>query len=128
MYIENPQMNATMSHVAHIVRRVDDGDVLGAARLDTLQYGYGPFERLYRTADGWICVAALEREVKWRRSARCSALTSDRGGPTAGHRLADGGERIVTRIEERTTAVWLTAFEAAGVPAVEPVAATRTRS
>ena len=61
LYIENPQLNATMSHVAHIVRRVD-GVVLGAGRLDTLQYGFGPFERLYETADGWICLVAQEAE------------------------------------------------------------------
>ncbi len=111
IYIENPQLNAAMSHVAHIVRRVDHagnaGEVMGAARLDTLQYGFGPFERLYRTADGWICVAALEEAD---RAALAQVLETD---------LADV---MAARIEQKETAAWLSAFEAAGVPAVEPVA------
>jgi crotonobetainyl-CoA:carnitine CoA-transferase CaiB-like acyl-CoA transferase len=59
-YIENPQLNATLGHVAHIVRTVD-GDVIGAQRLDPLQVGFGPFERLYETADGWVCIVACTR-------------------------------------------------------------------
>ncbi|BBZ14955.1 CaiB/BaiF CoA transferase family protein [Mycobacterium branderi] len=57
-YVENPQLNATMSHAAHIVRR-PDGTVLGAQRLDPLQTGIGPLDRLYETRDGWVCVTAL---------------------------------------------------------------------
>jgi len=118
IYIENPQLNATMSHMAHIVRRVDPtgaaGEVLGAARLDTLQYGFGPFERLYRTANGWICVAALEEKdaIALARLFDLSLTEAD---------LADV---IAARIEERDTATWLAAFEAAGVPAAEPLAPT----
>jgi crotonobetainyl-CoA:carnitine CoA-transferase CaiB-like acyl-CoA transferase len=55
--VENPQLNATMAHLAHIVRTVD-GRVLGAGRLDPLQMGVGPFDRLYEARDGWICVVA----------------------------------------------------------------------
>ena len=50
--VENPQLNATLAHMAHAVRR-PDGTVIGANRLDPLQMGFGPFERLYETADGW---------------------------------------------------------------------------
>lgn len=56
-YIENPQLNATMAHMAHAVRK-RDGEVLGAMRLDPLQMGIDPFDRLYNTADGWICIVA----------------------------------------------------------------------
>ena len=49
--IENPQLNATMGHMAHMVR-TGDGEVLGAGCLDPLQMGFGPFERLYQTRDG----------------------------------------------------------------------------
>ena len=55
--VENPQLNATMGHLAHIVRRVD-GTVIGAGRLDPVQTGRGAFDRLYETADGWVCVVA----------------------------------------------------------------------
>ncbi len=100
-----------MSHVAHIVRRVDGGgaggEVLGAGRLDTLQYGFGPFERLYRTADGWICLAAARGDARSPPWARCS--TSMLELDLAGTDLAD---LIADRIEERDTATWLAVFEA----------------
>jgi crotonobetainyl-CoA:carnitine CoA-transferase CaiB-like acyl-CoA transferase len=56
-YVEHPQINATMTHLAHVARR-RDGTVVGAATLDEHQMGIGPLDRLYRTADGWICLAA----------------------------------------------------------------------
>ena len=52
----NAQLNATMMHLAHIVRDVH-GNVIGAGRLDPMQFGTGPLERIYMTADGWVCVA-----------------------------------------------------------------------
>ena len=62
-YVENPQLNATMAHMAHAVRRAD-GTVLGVGRLDPLQLGNSATERLYETADGWVCiVAATEASV-----------------------------------------------------------------
>jgi crotonobetainyl-CoA:carnitine CoA-transferase CaiB-like acyl-CoA transferase len=64
-YFENPQLNATMVQLAHIVRRLPDKAILGAGRLDALQTGFGPLERLYETEDGWICIVAkTEEEVR----------------------------------------------------------------
>ncbi len=143
LYIENPQLNATMSHVAHIVRRVDHagiaGEVLGAARLDTMQFGFGPFERLYRTADGWICLAAIGAgevtalaNVLELDAAEVGA--TDWGDPAhpahPAHRTqpahpidrAGLADLLAARVEEKETATWLAAFAAAGVPAVEPAA------
>ena len=129
MYIENPQLNATMSHVAHIVRQVDGGAVLGAARLDTFQYGYGPFERLYETADGWICIATLE-EGEINALARVVGVEVGQAGFELGLGAANGlADELAARIEGQDTATWLATFEAAGVPAVKPVdTATRTPS
>ena len=63
-YVELPQLNSTISDVAHIVRR-PDGSVLGDLGLDPLQLGPGPLERLYETADGWVClVAPTDDEVR----------------------------------------------------------------
>ncbi len=59
--VENPQLNATMGHLAHIVRTVD-GEIVGAGRLDPLQMGVDSFARLYETADGWVCVVAPTSE------------------------------------------------------------------
>ncbi|MGE0386704.1 MAG: CaiB/BaiF CoA transferase family protein [Gammaproteobacteria bacterium] len=68
--VDHFQINATMGHMAHVLRRAS-GEVLGAARLDQAQMGVGPFDRLYRTRDGWLCiVAGTEAE----RAALCRAL------------------------------------------------------
>jgi crotonobetainyl-CoA:carnitine CoA-transferase CaiB-like acyl-CoA transferase len=72
-YLEHPQLNATMMHVGHIVRRPDHS-VVGAGALDERQLGIGPLDRLYQTADGWVCVAA-ERADEW--AALCAALHLD---------------------------------------------------
>ena len=58
-YVENPQLNATMTHVEHIVR-TSDGEVLGAGRVDLLQRGVDPLDRLYETADGWLVIVATD--------------------------------------------------------------------
>ena len=58
MYVENPQLNATMAHMAHVVRTAA-GAVVGAGHLDTLQFGVSAGERLYQTTDGWICLGVF---------------------------------------------------------------------
>ena len=55
---ENPQLNAAMGMVAHVVRRVSGGQPVGAERLDPVQFGVSPLDRLYATSDGWILVVA----------------------------------------------------------------------
>jgi crotonobetainyl-CoA:carnitine CoA-transferase CaiB-like acyl-CoA transferase len=76
-YVENPQLNATMTHAAHIVRR-PDGTVLGAGRLDPLQTGIGPLDRFYETGDGWVCVAALsDAEIRRLESALAVTILDD---------------------------------------------------
>src|SRR6202034_4373594 len=62
-YVENPQLNATMAHTAHIVR-TEDGEVLGAEWLDPLQFGIGLFDRVYETSDGWICLTAPDPKMQ----------------------------------------------------------------
>ncbi len=48
----------------------EDGTPLPRPQLDALQLSLGPLYRLYETADGWICLAALT-EDHWHRLARC---------------------------------------------------------
>lgn len=62
-YVECNQFNATFAHVAHIVRRVDDHEVLGAGRLDPLQLGVCATDRIYETTDGYLSFAVSGRAV-----------------------------------------------------------------
>ncbi len=48
-----------------------DGSPLPRPHLDALQLSLGPLYRLYETADGWLCVAAV-KDADWR--ALASAL------------------------------------------------------
>jgi crotonobetainyl-CoA:carnitine CoA-transferase CaiB-like acyl-CoA transferase len=122
-YLECPQLNATMAHLAHIVRTAD-GTVLGAGRLDPLQLGVGPLERLYETADGWICLVARDR--------RCLAGLSKVVGfeipadahlrfSTVDYANAEALEgQLTAAFGCRATADWLDELHAVDVPACEP--------
>jgi crotonobetainyl-CoA:carnitine CoA-transferase CaiB-like acyl-CoA transferase len=113
-FVENPQLNATMGHLAHIVRTVPRRDVLGAGRLDPLQMGVGPFDRLYETLDGWVCVVAPTDD---ERAALVQALGVER---------TDDDDSQTERLRAAFAVVETTAvvadLTAAGVAAVEPVA------
>ncbi len=111
-YVENPQLNASMCHMAHAVRQ-PDGTVVGAGRLDSLQMGLGPFERLYRTVDGMICLVAYDEAD---RSAAVSALGVDR--------LPDDEEQtdvMASALASRRSVDVLASLAAAGVAAIPPV-------
>jgi crotonobetainyl-CoA:carnitine CoA-transferase CaiB-like acyl-CoA transferase len=109
--VENPQLNATMTHMAHAVRTVD-GEVIGADRLDPLQYGNGAFERLYQTADGWVCVVAYAEDD---RDALVKTLGVDR--------MADNDHQadlIAAAFAERETKAAIRELRNANVAIVEP--------
>jgi crotonobetainyl-CoA:carnitine CoA-transferase CaiB-like acyl-CoA transferase len=53
-----------------------DGTPLPRPQLDAMQPSLGPLYRLYETADGWICLAAV-MEDQWHRLAR----GDDQSGP-----------------------------------------------
>jgi crotonobetainyl-CoA:carnitine CoA-transferase CaiB-like acyl-CoA transferase len=110
--VENPQLNATMGHMAHAVR-TPDGQVVGAGLLDPLQMGVGPFERLYETSDGWVCAVAYDDEA---RQALLQTLGVERVDDD--ERQAD---RLVAAFAARRTSDVVSELQAAGVVAVEPV-------
>lgn len=117
-YIENPQLNATMAHMAHAVRTAD-GTVLGADRLDPLQMGINPLDRLYQTADGWVCVvAALPEE----RNALGRVLGVDTGTDDP-YQLESEIAEAVGRLK---TDELLDELRAAGVPAAVPTGPNMT--
>ena len=113
--VEHPQLNATMAHMAHAVRRVD-GVVVGAGMLDPMQYGVGPYERLYETADGWVCVVAYT-------DAERAALRRVAGLDDAADAVLE--MRLAAALSERKIAEVILDLSRAGVPAVEPVGLNR---
>ena len=128
-YVENPQLNATMTHVAHIVRRAD-GEVLGAERLDPLQFGFSALERLYETADGWIClVVKSDRELAALRSALSPTLDDERFASLEGCTVADDELAVLLdqHFAARSAREVVEQLAAAGVPVAQPVAAAQLR-
>ena len=123
-YVEHPQLNAAMAHVAHIVRR-PGGEVLGANRLDPLQHGVGALDRLYETADGWICVVAPRDEhVAGLGRALGVDLAKDPRFGTADARAEHDYELaqlLSGALAELTTEAAVETLTRAGVPATAPV-------
>ena len=112
-----------MAHLAHIVR-TPDGESLGAAKLDTLQYGISPLDRLYETADGWIVVVACrDRHIAALGDALGVEILGDPRFATAELRKDnewDLAESIGEVIRTASTATWIDKLVGAGVPAAEP--------
>ncbi len=121
--VESPQLNATMTHVAHIVRTAD-GTVLNAGRLDTLQTGHGALDRLYETADGWLLLNAWnDVEITGVESVLgISILDDSRFADAASRRSADYelSDLIARSLAEGIAADWVQLFAAAGVAARVP--------
>jgi crotonobetainyl-CoA:carnitine CoA-transferase CaiB-like acyl-CoA transferase len=114
--VENPQLNATLAHMAHAVRTAD-GTVVGAHRLDPLQLGVGAFERLYETADGWVCIVAFTAA----QQAALGVMTGvDVGAGADGDDYAVG-LRIAEALSARKADELLDELTAAGIPAAIPV-------
>ena len=122
-YVENPQLNATMTHAAHIVRR-SGGAVLGAERLDPLQTGISPLDRLYETRDGWICVVAIsDEEIRRLEVALGLTILDEPHFSTAALRIENGyelSERLSDALMNNDSKHWLQSLRAARVGTMLP--------
>ncbi|MBY8862955.1 CoA transferase [Nocardia sp. CA2R105] len=122
--VETPQVSAALGHMLHIARRTTDREVLGANRLDPLQLGVSPTDRLYETSDGWVVVAANTDDELSALSAATGVeiLGDQRFGTIAGRAENDYelGDLLGTVIHGWTTAEALDRLGAASVPAAEP--------
>ncbi len=124
-YVESPQLNATLAHMAHVVRR-PDGAAVGAERLDPLQLGVSALDRLYQTADGWLCVVATgdEQIASLGRVIGVDLLGDERfaTGAAREHHDYELSSLIGDALEQRKTSEWLAELTAADVPSAAPVA------
>ena len=90
-YLEHPQLNATMLMGLHLMRAAD-GSVVGSMGLDHERRGVHPLDRLYRTADGWLCISArTDAEFAWLCGVPEFAELRDDA------RFVDGDARLVHR-------------------------------
>src|SRR5690606_5098520 len=53
-------INAALLNTSYAVAK-PDGSGFERSRIGGDQLGFGPFHRIYETADGWICVAARSK-------------------------------------------------------------------
>ncbi len=98
-----------------------DGSGPDRPELDALQLGFRALYRLYETADGWICVAAITPE-HWQRLCRVTGREDlhmdDRFSDAAARRAND--DELGKILEEvflgRKAAEWFVALDEAGVP------------
>jgi len=90
-------LNASMTWT-----RADGTEQSDRPRLDFMQTGWSPRYRLYDTADGWLCLAAVTDDHVARL---CAVLGVDK--------LPDDLEPAFA---ERTAADWFATLDAAGVP------------
>ncbi len=121
VYFENPQLNATMTHMGHVVRK-RDGTVLGAGKLDPLQYGVSALDRLYETADGWLCISAeTPAEISALKSATGCELLGDCTTAQSHHAIDyELGMALADIFAGKTTAYWQDRLDKEGVPAAQP--------
>jgi crotonobetainyl-CoA:carnitine CoA-transferase CaiB-like acyl-CoA transferase len=119
-YLESPQLHATL--FATLEQQVDDtGRLVTDNLLDREQMGYGPLYRLYQTADGWVCIAAVGDRVFGRLAA---ALGPEAGldGPELATEEARNGRReelaalLSARFRELSTSQAIATLERHGVP------------
>jgi crotonobetainyl-CoA:carnitine CoA-transferase CaiB-like acyl-CoA transferase len=122
-YLEHPQLNATMTHLAHVVRTAG-GTVIGAGRLDSLQLGVSALDRLYETADGWLCLSATEAHLPALHKVLGVDLAKDPRYATAQARTEHDqslGADLADAFAERPTAELHADLRAGGVPVAVPV-------
>jgi crotonobetainyl-CoA:carnitine CoA-transferase CaiB-like acyl-CoA transferase len=128
---ENPQVNAAMGMMAHVVRTVETRDPVGAGLLDPLQFGTSALERLYSTSDGWLLLWAREdRDVAALGSVvSIDLLTDPRFATIESRRRHDDALSAALSVAfgARSTEDWLGDLVAAGVAAVEPSPANMHR-
>jgi crotonobetainyl-CoA:carnitine CoA-transferase CaiB-like acyl-CoA transferase len=117
----NAQLNATMLHLAHVTRD-SQGNVIGAGQLDPMQFGVASLERIYMTADGWVCIAVRTADeydalVKSLALDAVPAFEDTVAGTDIDERLGIAVEAAMAPL--KTTEV-LRRLTEAGVPALEP--------
>jgi crotonobetainyl-CoA:carnitine CoA-transferase CaiB-like acyl-CoA transferase len=131
LYVENSQLDATMTHMAHVVRTTG-GEILGAMRLDPLQTGFSALDRLYETADGCLALAVSgDREVARLGEVLGVPRAADERFGSAAARAEHDYElsfALADAFGTRTTGEWVGELTAAGLGSVAPATENNSRT
>lgn len=123
-YVENPQLNAAIVHLQHIVR-TPAGEVIGAEQLDPVQLGVSPLDRLYQVSDGWVAVVAKsDHEISALSGVTgVNILEDDRFATSALRKQNDYAlaSALAKVFATRSGGEWVAALQAAGVGALVPM-------
>jgi crotonobetainyl-CoA:carnitine CoA-transferase CaiB-like acyl-CoA transferase len=99
-----------------------DGSVAGdRQRPDAEQYGWHALYRLYNTAEGWLCIAALD-QTSWENLGQAlgrTDLATDPRFASAEDRASHNDElvaELTAVFAQRTAAEWFTTLDASKVP------------
>jgi crotonobetainyl-CoA:carnitine CoA-transferase CaiB-like acyl-CoA transferase len=97
-----------------------DGRSLDRPRLDGEQFGYHALDRLYDTADGWLCIVATN-EDHWKRLCEVvqPSLARDPRFATAESRTENDAvliEILTEAFKKKTAADWFAALDSVGFP------------
>ncbi len=107
--------------VASMASLKTDGEALARPHLDRMQLGLHPLYRLYETADGWLCLAALSDE-HWAGTLDVlgqPSLADDPRFADAASRTAHGSELsalLELSFGERSARDLFEALDGRGVP------------
>jgi crotonobetainyl-CoA:carnitine CoA-transferase CaiB-like acyl-CoA transferase len=113
-------VNAQLLNTSYVVAR-PDGSGFDRPRVDGQQLGFSAGNRLYETADGWICIL-LATADHWDRlcvALRLEALAADERFATAAARAqndADLASILESTFRRRSAAQWRAVLDEAQVP------------
>lgn len=120
-FVDTSIIYAHLLNTSMAWKAADGGARAERPSLDAMQLGWGPFYRLYRAADDWLCVGALSAG---ERHALRSALGPDAPPESAWAEAAaaplvhrpDLEAQLEATFATRPAAEWARLLDAAGVP------------
>ncbi len=113
-------VNAQLLNTSYAVAR-PDGSGFERPHTDAMQTGFSASNRLYETADGWLCVL-VANDAHWERlcaALELGSLATDPRFASAAQRAKNDralAELLGRRLHERSAAAWFTLLDGAGVP------------
>ncbi len=112
-FVDTSIVNACLLNASTTTIR-ETGEPFPRAQLDADLFGLAAGYRLYETADGWLCLAALT-DAHW---AALADVLDEPALLVADREKADGDlvDLLVARFATRSAAEWFAVLDAAGVP------------